>query len=405
MLKRSPPFPLIVDYFYKGHGLCSKDVEEIRFALQHRNRVRRICLLGLRRLVGLVDNEFPMLEYLLIWYCLADWDDWRRPPDLLPKTFKALNLRHLVLSPFTFPNVSPLLSTTVFLVTLSLGIVGYFHPNDLLERLAHLCQLETLRIAFLSPVPNHGAQERLLYTLSITEVTIPNLRWFWFKGTNAYLEVLLSGMNTPLIDSLQITLFDQINHPVPNLLQYLGTAENLTFGSARFFFYDRAVSVTIYPHDGDRTSTLCIEARGGRLDQQLFFMAQLFNALSPAFSSVEVLTLDYRMHTLSSEASRSQWRKLLMSFHNVEILRVYNNGLVDDISRSLQPEGEPPLELLPELKELERPATSDTRGAFNAFINAREVAGRPVRLVQAAAPDRPPASAAMSPSRAPTGRW
>ena len=398
MLERSPPFPLIVDYFYKGHGLTAKDAEGIRIALQHRNRVRRICLLGLGRLGKVIDKvidkEFPMLESLFIW------GDWQSPVDLLPKTFKAPNLRHLVLSPFTFPNVSPLLSTTVFLVTLSIGIAGYFHPNDLLERLAHLSRLETLKIAFLSPVPNHGAQERLLYTLSITEVTIPNLSWFWFKGTSAYLEALLSGMNTPLIDGFQITLFDQINQPVPNLLQYLRTAENLTFGSARFLFYERAVSVTVYPRDGDRTSTLCIEARGGRLDQQLFFVAQLFTALSPAFSSVKALTLDYRKHILSSEASPSQWRKLLMSFHNVETLRVHN-GLVGDISHSLQPEGEPSPELLPELKELQCPVTSDSGGALNAFINAREVAGRPVRLVQATAPDRPPASSAMSLSRAP----
>jgi len=400
MLKHSPPFPLIVDYVNDGHGLSAEDGEGIRLALQHRNRVHRICLLGLRKLVVLMDKEFPVLEYLFLWHGLVDWDDWRRPIDSLPQTFKAPNLRHLVLSPTTFPKVSPLLSTTVFLATLSLGIDGYFHPNDLLERLAHLPQLETLRIAFLSPVPNHGAQERLLYTLSITEVNIPNLRWFWFKGTSAYLEALLPEMNTPLIDNLQITFFDQINHPVPNLLQYLRTAENLTFGSARFLFYDRAVSVTIYPRDGERTYTFHIEARGGRLDQQLFFVAQLFNALSPAFFSVEVLTLDYKKHTLSSEASRLQWRKLLMSFNNVKTLRVHS-GLVGDISRSLQLEGEPPLELLPELKVLECPATSAAAAALNAFIDAREVTGRPVRLVQMAPPDRPSASTAMSPSHAP----
>jgi hypothetical protein len=138
-------------------------------------------------------------------------------------------------------------------------------------------------IAFLSLVRNQDTQERLLYTLSITEVTIPNLRWFWFKGTSAYLEALLPGMNTPLVDNLQITLLDQINHPVPNLLQYFRTSGNPTFRSARFLFYDRAVSVTVYPRDGDRTDTFCIEARGGRLDHQQFFVAQLFSALSPTF--------------------------------------------------------------------------------------------------------------------------
>ena len=88
-----------------------------------------------------------------------------------------------------------------------------------------------------------------------------------------------------------------------------------------------------------------------------------------------------------------------MSFNNVEALRVHS-GLVPDISRSFQLEGEPPLELLPELKVLECPATRDAGGALNAFINAREVAGRSVRLVRVATRDRPSASTPMSPSRA-----
>jgi hypothetical protein len=147
-------------------------------------------------------------------------------------------------------------------------------------------------------------------------------------------------------------------------------------------FNDRAVSVKIYPRDEERTHTFCIEARGGRLDHQLFFVAQFFHALSPAFSSVEVLSLEYKNHTLLSEASRSQWRKLLMSFNNVETLRV-QSVLVGDISRSLQLQGEPPLELLPELKVLRCRVTTDASSALEAFIKAREVAGRPVRVLAA----------------------
>jgi hypothetical protein len=111
---------------------------------------------------------------------------------------------------------------------------------------------------------------------------------------------------------------------------------------------------------------------------------------------VEVLILDYRKHTRPSEASPSQWRKLLTSFHNVKTLRVHN-GLVDGISRSLDLGGGLPLGLLPELKELECFGTSDARGALNAFINACQVAGCPVRLFQATC--CPQASTTMSPSR------
>jgi hypothetical protein len=71
MLKHSPPSPLIVDYFGNSPELTAEDAERIRSTLQHHNRVRRIRLLGLWRLAALVDKEFSMSEYLVIWDCLA----------------------------------------------------------------------------------------------------------------------------------------------------------------------------------------------------------------------------------------------------------------------------------------------------------------------------------------------
>jgi hypothetical protein len=100
---------------------------------------------------------------------------------------------------------------------------------------------------------------------------------------------------------------------------------------------------------------------------------------------VEVLILGYEVHGQSSEehndVDRIEWRNLLTSFSNVKTLRV-REGLVEELSRCLQPEdGELPLELLPELQELEYFEGGDASDAFTSFIDARQNAGRPVMLV------------------------
>jgi hypothetical protein len=85
-------------------------------------------------------------------------------------------------------------------------------------------------------------------------------------------------------------------------------------------------------------------------------VAQIFNALSQTFSTVEHLTLTYEVHSQSSEehneVDRTEWRKLLRSFSNVKTLH-FDDGLVRELSRCLPSEGgEHPLELLPELQGL-----------------------------------------------------
>jgi hypothetical protein len=55
--------------------------------------------------------------------------------------------------------------------------------------------------------------------------------------------------------------------------------------------------------------------------------------------------------------------------------------LVERIAHSLQTDdGEPPLELLPTLKELGYSGGDDARDAFTPFIDERQVAGHPVNL-------------------------
>ena len=83
-----------------------------------------------------------------------------------------------------------------------------------------------------------------------------------------------------------------------------------------------------------------------------------------------------------NEADRTHWREVLRSFNNVKTLHM-QYGLLGELSRSLQPQdGEPPLELLPELKEIHYDEMDGPIDPFKASIDARQDAGQPIVLAR-----------------------
>jgi hypothetical protein len=70
MLAHSPTFPFTIDHTSKD-GMISEDLKGILLALDRRHRVRHLRLLpvqNLQRLVVAIDEEFPFLEYLIVYY-------------------------------------------------------------------------------------------------------------------------------------------------------------------------------------------------------------------------------------------------------------------------------------------------------------------------------------------------
>jgi hypothetical protein len=390
MLAHSPPLPLIIDHNDENQDLTAEDEEGILFALQHRDRVCRISLWmpvsSLQKVITAIHDEFPILEILDI--APQTKHDTRLT---LPSTFEAPHLRYLMLDHLTSPIGSRLLATATGLVRLFLRWIHpstYPHPNHLLQPLSLLPQLERLEIGFSSPVPNRDLERQLLNTPIITYATLPNLHFFVFWGVSAYLEALLPHMATPGLETFSIHFFNQLTFSVPQLLQFMTTTENLRFSSAEFIFHHRAISVMLSPV-GATPIHSTVEVLCGFLDWQVSSMTQIFNILSPSLSTVVDLTLVHEERTLSSEghnqADRTQWRELLGSFKNVKTIRVHE-GLVAEVSRSLRLDGEPPLELLPELNELICPQGSRDDRTFAAFIHERELASQPINLIEEAFP-------------------
>ena len=419
MLAHSPILPLVVDYADETRGgWAEEDAEGLRFALlpERRDRVRRIRLLAHEShlwnfVAALFDGIFPALECLIVKLRERSHESQTFK---LPHRFRAPRLRHLVLTHFGFPLATPILVTSVHLLTLSLNLPVYCLPNDLIERLSLLPRLDILNIASTSPISDdfgmpwgQGSQGN---TPLNTHATLSSLHLFGFEGNSAYLKALLPGMTTPLLGGLQIAFFNQMTPSVSCLLSCRTTAENPNFsiGSAWFRFHQRGVSVCVCPSDEGRAYVFSLHAFCRGLTSQLSFVSPLFDGSSLLLASVVDLSLDCSRRTCLSEQhydtenKRTHWRNLLRSFRNVEILRVHGE-LSQDISRALllgsEAESLSSRVLLPRLKELQCTATGDLPDAGNAlaaFIHACEAAGHTVRHVHATGPILPPVSTGIS---------
>jgi hypothetical protein len=384
MLAHSPPLPLTIFYSKYNREMTSKDEEGALLALSHRDRVRhidlRISTPKLGRLITAMDGLFPILDLLYIFGELKE-------TIILPQTFQAPNLRQIYLRHVTLPIRSPLLTATAGLVTLQLIDIprsAYFPPNYILARLSLMPQLESLVIRFHSPIPNCD----VVNTPIVTHVTLPNLRNFEFKGVSAYLEGLLAWISAPVLSTLEVHFFNQLTFTVPHLLQFMQTSENPISNVVSLAFHGNSILLITHSLDQNwQKRTLWLDIKCRHLDWQVASAAQILGTISPVLSVVKDLELDHEEHSLSSEwhdeVDRAQWRELLRPFSNVNTLHV-DEGLAGEISRSLRSEdGEMPLEILPNLLELECLGTGSTNAfsdAFTPFVNERQAAGHPVRL-------------------------
>ncbi|KAI9438915.1 hypothetical protein H4582DRAFT_2142014 [Lactarius indigo] len=376
-LDHLPPLPLFVDYRY----ISGQDELGIYHALLLRDRVRRVDLHLLPSILRgflpmLMGVPFPVLAHLSLSSTADD-----TPSLTLPKTFMAPNLRHLVLLGIGLPIRLRLLSSTVSLVTLVLTNIqatGYFRPRLLVARLQSLPQLEELSIGFSIPIPRPSTEEELLGNQG-PPVTL-RLKCLMFKGVSAYLERFVAQIRAPLLERLDITLFNQIAFALPHLTHFANITKGLKLPVTNVFFGYDQVTIAICRSTPQKYAPFQLRVRCKQLDWQIDCAAQVCSALMPALLGVEKLTLDLYGRMMPTEWRNGEidgttWHELLKSFVGAKELRICRS-LSGELSRALQMEGVgSDAGLLPDLQEL---ACVSTR-VFDHFIHARRVAGRPIR--------------------------
>ncbi|KAI9439532.1 hypothetical protein H4582DRAFT_1535039 [Lactarius indigo] len=390
-LDHLPPLPVFVSYRHHTNVATWKGDElGIYHALRLRSRVHHIDLrlppsILHKSLMLMNGGYFTRLEHLSLSVTIDTITTL-----ILPQTFLAPNLRHLTLSGVTLPKGLRFLSSTVSLVKLELRDIrtfGYLFPRLLVARLRSLPQLEELSIGFSIPLPRPSAERELLGKQG-TPVTLPNLKILRFQGVGAYLECLIAQIRVPLLERLNIAIFNQIAFTLP-LLSHFVINERIKLESARVKFGRDAVSI-IVDHHTERNGVLLndgsfvLRVICKQLDWQINCAAQVCSALMPALSGVEDLALDFHERVMPFELQDggidgATWHELLRPFIGVKKLHIYES-LSEELSRALRVDeiGLDP-GFLPNLRGL----TSFSEGArsdrlFDPFIEARLAAGRPV---------------------------
>ena len=275
-----------------------------------------------------------------------------------------------------------MLTSTVSLVTLNLSNIqtsSYFRPRLLVVRRRSLPLLEELIITFSTPTPRPST-ERELSGENRAPITLPSLKTLWFRGVGAYLESLVAQIRVPLLEQLNIRLFNQIAFVLPHLFYLINNKKVFNLSSAMVNFHHDEVFVSPNLRHGLGPINSFFYVRCKPLDWQIDCAAQICHGLIPTLSGVEELELVLGDAEIPTEMRNggidsATWRDLLRTFIGVKQLRI-RDALSEELSRALQVD-EVGLDpgFLPNLQSI---IAKDN--LFTSFIDTRQVVGRPVQF-------------------------
>ena len=296
-------------------------------------------------------------------------------------------LRTLGLDGIPFPGLGKLLLSTSNLVDLDLRRIphsGYISPQAIVAGLEASTRLKKLALEFQSS--QSRADRASWHPPPLTPIVLPTLTRLVFKGDSQYLEAIVSQIDAPLLDCLEVTFFSQPALDTPQLRHMISRTGAFTaFHRANVDFYLFTVDVTLFQRQGMLDSeTLKLGILCNPSDRQLSAAAQLCNSSMPPFPTLEQLTIDGDEFLLSQDDTGApQWLELLQPFNGVKGL-VLSKKLVRLVAPALKElVGERVTEVLPMLQNLflQGPKPSGAvEEALEKFIAARQLSGYPVTL-------------------------
>jgi hypothetical protein len=379
-----PPFPIKIWSAYAEHlG------DNVIAALEHPDRICEIWLFkicsSLGRLITVMQEPFPALEHLAIG------DETGETAPTLSNTVlggSAPRLRSLTLYHVPFPTLPQLLLSCNDLSRLSLRNIphsGYISPMGMVRGISTLTRLTHLNIGFESPASHPDLRTRRPPPL--TRAVLPALTKFKFCGLSEYLDDLVAQLDAPLLEDVDITLFNQLIFDIRHLPQFIGrTPRFISCKEAEMVFYDGHVMISLLPLMRTfLSSRLKLEIRCGGVDWQVSSMAQLCGQFSFLLSRIEQLNIQgytdlLESSTLQIDMDSTQWLELLDPFTAAQALKipcVFRSCITSALS------AEPVSEVLPALTDLylERYQTSGSEQQdIEPFIAARQRSGHPISV-------------------------
>ena len=328
----------------------------------------------------LMQRPFHALTHLCVQlHCIVE--------DVIPSSFlggSAPSLRVLVLSDFPFPALPELLLSATNLVHLQHEYIprsGYISPQSMVTGLSALTRLESLSLTFRA-VPDGAVRILPPHTLTL----LPALNYLYFRGFPDYMEDLVAQIDTPLLESVTITLFHQEVLETPELSKFVRRADKLSL-------VDRA-HVTIMR---DRTSvvisqeflirevdpkTFLLIFNCDKWQAELSSLMELYAPCFPTPSPFECLqiTVSGLWQDVIGDPD-PPWLELFRLFSTVKHLRLckpvahYVAHALGGIS------AERVMEVLPALEIISMPELGTygpVKEAISEFVDARQLSGHPV---------------------------
>ena len=380
-----PALPLIIVSSLALSALSPPVTDNVIAALGQSNQAREVSLWHLAgwqlgKVLAQMQVSFPELTLL---HLLSDDET----PPVIPDSFlggSAPRLQVLWLNSILFPGLPKLLLSATHLVELDLTDIphsGYISPEAIVAALSTLSSLKSFQLQFRSPRSHPDWESQSLPPPKRS--VLPALDNFRFKGVTEYLEELVTRIDTPQINYMFITLFNQIDFHCPQLAQFVNCTPTLrTLDDARVRFRNSTASVRLRSLKPKITpkigfGDLLIEISCREPDWQLSSIEQVCDPTLHPLSTVEDFYIEHEYSELvwkDDDIENTLWLQLLIPFIAVKNLYL-SKEFAPGIAAALQ-ELVGITQVLPSLQNIfVEGLDSEPSGSFQEYIG-RFIAAR-----------------------------
>ena len=288
--------------------------------------------------------------------------------------------------PFPFPALGRLLLSATDLVTLHLWDIPnsiMISPDLTVTALSTLTRLRVLSIGFRSPRPRADRERRHLSLLK--RLVLPSLADFCFKGDSEYLEDTVGRIDTPALDKVTITFFNQLVFDTSLLRDFFSRTEVFREPHRADIKIDADIRLTLSRLEGTAAHRMLDVTISSRVAEwQLSSLAQFCSSSFPPLPTLEHLSIHVHIHHGLIHVESSQWLELLHPFIAVRDLDLpLQLQVASQVATALRElTGNMATEVLPALRRvLIYPSYADRiQEEFAPFITARQLSGQPVSV-------------------------
>ena len=328
------------DDYLRG-GIKPDDEDNVIAALEHPDRLYRVCLaaneLLLGKIIAMMQKPCPILTCLSI---VAD--DRNVLPLVLPAGFlgrSAPCLQGFRLCAVPFPALPTLLLSASNLVDLTLTDIpptGYTSPEEMVVYLTTLPRLKTLHLRF-QIVTSYSAR---ILPAPVERTVLPSLRELTFSGVFEYLEDLVAQVDIPQLSLIYIDYFDQgIDFEVPQLSEFFDRSENLKKILSNeckimicddLLYFDVFGGATTTDKSGLWNCEDCISfcIRCEPMDQKISQLTNVLSWISPIISDIVHFHLQSDAFIFEPEDLEDvDWLGFLHQFSSVQTMLICGNGM------------------------------------------------------------------------------